>query len=135
MTVIEYEGQTINVDEDGYLVDMEDWNDTVASALAEREGLGPVTYDQLDVLLFMRQYYHKFKFFPIVNSVCKNVHQPEGCVSDEFFDPVTACRHEHRAPEEVRAIGRLFEVAWALRNRRSWRRAASRCSQQMTRRR
>lgn len=90
MTVIEYEGQTINVDEDGYLSDIDEWNDTVASALARQEGMGQVTYDQLDILVFMRQYYQKHGFFPIVNAVCKNVHQPADCVTDEFMDPVTA---------------------------------------------
>ncbi len=90
MTVIEYEGKTINVDADGYLESIDDWDDTVASALAEQEGLGPVTFDQLDILMFMRQYYQKHRFFPIVHAVCKNVHQPDDCVSDEFMDPVTA---------------------------------------------
>lgn len=90
MTVIEYEGTTVDVDEDGYLENIDDWNDVVASALSEQEGMGPVTFDQLDILMFMRQYYQKHGFFPIVNAVCKNVHQPDECVSEEFMDPVTA---------------------------------------------
>jgi len=90
MAAIEHEGKTINIDEEGYLVDIDDWNESVASALAEQEGMEPVTYDQLDILMFMRQYYQKHGFFPIVKSVCKNVHQPADCVSDEFMDPVIA---------------------------------------------
>ncbi len=90
MAVIEYEGATIELDDDGYLADMNTWNDTVANALAEREGLSPLTYDQLDILMFMRQFYQKHSFFPIVHAVCKNVRQPGDCVSVEFMDPVTA---------------------------------------------
>jgi TusE/DsrC/DsvC family sulfur relay protein len=90
MAVLEYEGTSVEIDEDGYLQDPEHWNDTIANALAQQEGLSPLTYDQLDILMFMRQFYEKHSFFPIVTSVCKYVHQPDGCVSDEFMDPVTA---------------------------------------------
>lgn len=90
MKTIEYQGRTIELDDQGYLANIDDWDETVASALSEQEGMGQITYDQLDILMFMRQYYQKFKFFPIVGAVCKNVHQPDDCVSDEFMDPVTA---------------------------------------------
>lgn len=90
MGTIEYEGRKIEVDGDGYLANIDDWDDTVANALAKQEGMDLVTHDQLDMLKFMRQYYQKYNFFPIVGAVCKNVHQPEDCVSEEFMDPVTA---------------------------------------------
>ena len=81
---------TINLDNDGFLLNIEDWNETAANALAEREGLGTLTKDQLDVLKFMREYYKKYNFFPILRYVCKNVHQPKNCVNEEFMNPVQA---------------------------------------------
>jgi len=37
MLTIEYEGMTVKLDDEGYLINGEDWNETVAHALAERE--------------------------------------------------------------------------------------------------
>jgi TusE/DsrC/DsvC family sulfur relay protein len=80
----------ISVDEDGFLTDLEDWSETVALVLAAQEGITELAEDQLDILKFMREYYKKHKFFPIVRYVCKNVHQPSNCVTVKFMDPVTA---------------------------------------------
>ncbi len=80
----------ITVDDDGFLVDLEDWSETVARVLAEQEGVGELSEDKLDILKFMREYYQKYNFFPIVRFVCKNVHQPRNCVTEQFIDPVKA---------------------------------------------
>lgn len=78
------------VDVDGFLVRSEDWNEEVARALAEREGIAELSEDKLDILVFMRQYYQKHNFFPIVRYVCRNVGQPRDCITEKFIDPVTA---------------------------------------------
>ena len=90
MPVIEHEGLTITIDEDGFLANLEDWTGTVARVLAAREGIGELSEDKLDILKFMRTYYLKHRFFPIVRFVCKNVNQPRNCVTEQFIDPVKA---------------------------------------------
>jgi TusE/DsrC/DsvC family sulfur relay protein len=80
----------ISVDEDGFLSDLEDWSEAVARAIAAQEGITELTEDLLDILKSMREYYKKYKFFPPVRFVCKNVRQPRNCVADKFMDPVTA---------------------------------------------
>ena len=90
MPTLKQADRTINLDDDGFLVNIEDWNETVANVLAEGEGIGKLTKDQLDVLKFMREYYKKYNFFPILRYVCKNVHQPRNCVNEEFLNPVQA---------------------------------------------
>ena len=90
MPTLELEGRKITIDEDGFLARLEDWTETVARSLAAREGIADLSEDQLDILMFMRTYYLKHKFFPIVRYVCKNVHQPKNCVTDRFMDPVKA---------------------------------------------
>ena len=90
MTTLKQADTTTNLDDDGFLVNIEDWNETTANALAKREGLESLTKDQLDVLKFMREYYKKYNFFPILRYVCKNVHQPKNCVNEEFMNPVQA---------------------------------------------
>ncbi len=87
---VEYKGKKIAVDEGGYLVNFDDWNESVAAALAEREGIGKLTADKLEALKFIREYYKKYNFFPILNAVCKNVHLPKDCVHEEFMNPLLA---------------------------------------------
>lgn len=84
-------GKQLRVDVDGYLIDCEDWNESVAQELARREGFqGELTKDMLAILNFIRGYYREYNFFPIIRAVCKNVHQPKNCVTEKFIDPVTA---------------------------------------------
>lgn len=90
MQVLEQKGKKVLLDDGGFLVNLEDWTEDVAQALASREGVGNLTEDKLDILRFMRQYYLKHRFFPIVRFVCKNVGQPRDCMTEKFIDPVTA---------------------------------------------
>ncbi len=90
MSVKENEGLNITVDGDGFLVRLEDWTEQIARVLAAREGIAELTEDKLDILRFMREYYQKHHFFPIVRYVCKNVHQPKNCIAEQFMDPVKA---------------------------------------------
>jgi tRNA 2-thiouridine synthesizing protein E len=78
------------VDDAGFLTDLESWTEEVARVLAAGEGLRELSEGQLDILKSLRTYYRKHSFFPIVRSICANVHQPRTCVTDKFIDPVTA---------------------------------------------
>jgi TusE/DsrC/DsvC family sulfur relay protein len=93
LAFFEYSGLEIEVDEEGYLVRFEDWNEKIACALAEREGLlsqRPLTEERMAILRFMREYYKQFNSFPMVPAVCKNVHQPKDCLNEQFLDPIQA---------------------------------------------
>ncbi len=90
MPVIEYSGLKINVDEEGFLVNFNDWNEKVACALAEREGIEELTQDKLEILRFIRDYYKKYNYFPILNAICLNVHQPRNCMAQQFVSPLQA---------------------------------------------
>ncbi len=90
MPVIEYEGMKIKVDDEGYLEKFEDWNEKVACALAEKEGISktcPLTKEKMDILKFMREFYKEHKAFPILRALCLNVHQPASCAFTEFPNP------------------------------------------------
>jgi tRNA 2-thiouridine synthesizing protein E len=88
--MIEVDGQKVPVDEDGFLVRSDDWTEQVARVLAGREGITDLPEDRMDILKFMREYYRKHNFFPIIRFVCRNVHQPRNCVTEQFIDPVKA---------------------------------------------
>ena len=80
----------IEIDNEGFLQNYDQWDDKVACARAEREGLEELTDDRLDMLKFMRDYYKKHHTFPILRAVCKNAHQPKNCLNEKFIDPVHA---------------------------------------------
>ncbi|MFN3396890.1 MAG: TusE/DsrC/DsvC family sulfur relay protein [Thermodesulfovibrionales bacterium] len=90
MPSIEVSGREIEVDDEGYLRDFNDWNEAVACAIAEREGVEELTKERLDIIRFIRDYYKQYNFFPILNAVCKNVHQPKDCIQEQFLDPIVA---------------------------------------------
>ena len=90
MTELECAGKKVSIDNDGFLANPDDWNEDVAQALAEREGIGALDDHQMEVIKFMREYYRKFKAFPILNYVCKNVNLPRKCVRERFVDPTKA---------------------------------------------
>jgi tRNA 2-thiouridine synthesizing protein E len=90
MEVIEYGDMKIHVDDEGYLVDASEWNEKVACGLAEHEGIEELTRERMDVIRFMRNYYDQYHAFPILRSVCRNVHQPKNCVREDFLDPIRA---------------------------------------------
>jgi len=90
MSEIECAGKKITVDDDGFLMNPEAWDENVAQALAEREGVEDFTDDKMEIVKFMRVYYKKFNAFPILNYVCKNIHQPRECVSEQFINPEKA---------------------------------------------
>jgi TusE/DsrC/DsvC family sulfur relay protein len=95
MSEFEYKGRMIRINEEGYLENFDDWDETVACGLAEREGVGetcPMDQEQLEILKFIREYYKKFNSVPIVRAVCTNVHQPHKCEYIQFPDPITACK-------------------------------------------
>ena len=95
MPNFEYEGKRIQVDEEGYLENMEDWDETVACALAEREGASekcPLRKEQIEILRFIRKYYKKFSSVPVVRAVCTNVHQHKDCEYIQFPDPIATCK-------------------------------------------
>jgi tRNA 2-thiouridine synthesizing protein E len=95
MPVIEYQGMKVEVDDEGFLVNFDDWNEKVACALAEREGVSkqcPLTEQKMDILKFIREYYKKHQAMPIVRAVCMNVHQPKNCEYQQFPDPVIASK-------------------------------------------
>ena len=54
---IEVNGKTIETNENGYLLDLQDWNEDVAKYLAAEEGLGELTEKHWDIINYLRDEY------------------------------------------------------------------------------
>lgn len=88
MPLIEYGSLKIEVDNDGFLVNFDDWNEKVACAIADREGVEELTQDRMEIIRFTRAYFKEYNSVPILRAVCKNIHQPKDCVNEKFIDPL-----------------------------------------------
>jgi len=79
----------IHVDQEGFLLENEQWDESIAKAIAEKEGVS-LSDTKMAIVRFMRKHYQKFSSFPILSSICKKVHQKRECVYEEFQNPMTA---------------------------------------------
>jgi TusE/DsrC/DsvC family sulfur relay protein len=107
LDTIDVRNRKIEVDEDGCLVNMDDWNESVAGTLAERMGMGKLTDDKLAMLKFIREHYKKYGFFPILRAVCKSVNKPRDCMTEEFRVPLAAWKLAGLPHPEEPLIGLL----------------------------
>ena len=64
-------------DEEGYLVDPADWNEALAVALAQREGI-VLSEEHWAVIRFMRQYYEERQIAPDARHVMKHLAEVKG---------------------------------------------------------
>ena len=90
MSLMEYGSMKFEVDDEGYLLNTDDWNEQVACALAEKEGVDELTADRMDIIKFLRDHYRRYRFFPLLGAVCKNLHKPRECVTEQFMDHLKA---------------------------------------------
>jgi dissimilatory sulfite reductase related protein len=51
----EYAGKTIELDDDGFMVDMDAWNEGIAKEIAKEDGIEELTPRHFEILQFMRK--------------------------------------------------------------------------------
>ncbi len=72
MPVFEFDGQEIDVDEDGFIQNPDVWNDDVALALAKTEGVNELSDDHWKLVRYLRDYYMQFGIAPMIRKLCKS---------------------------------------------------------------
>ena len=73
MPTLDFNGASIEVNEDGFLVDPSDWNDDVALALARvaQADLAGLDKDHWAVINFMRSFYDEHELAPMIRVLCR----------------------------------------------------------------
>lgn len=71
MASINVNGAEIELDEDGFIVDPELWNEDVARAFAATEGIPELVDDHWKVINYLRDYYKQFQIAPMIRKLCK----------------------------------------------------------------
>lgn len=77
MSPIAYNGQNVELNEEGFLVDPSLWNEELALLLAKaEEGLDQLTEDHWSVIRFIRGHFIEHNSAPMVRSMCKGTGVP-----------------------------------------------------------
>ena len=71
MASINVNGKKFELDEDGFMVDPEQWTEEVAQYFAPGEGINQLTEDHWKVINYVRNYYKQFQIAPMVRKLCK----------------------------------------------------------------
>ena len=69
---IEVNGTTYETDEEGYLVNLADWNEDIANEIAKGENV-EMTPNHWEVVNFLRQYYDEYQIAPAVRVLTKAI--------------------------------------------------------------
>ena len=73
MPQIELAGKKYEVDEDGFLQELEAWNEDFAQAYAKEEGIeGQLTEEHWKIINYLRNYFKQFGIAPMIRKVCKD---------------------------------------------------------------
>ena len=79
MSTIEFRGKQIEVDDNGHIVDSDEWSKELAEHIANMEGID-MTDAHWEVVDLLREYYEKYQIAPMIKILVKkmlNVMGPE----------------------------------------------------------
>ncbi len=72
MTILDFGGTGLEVNEEGFLVEPEAWNREVALFLArQQEGLTVLNKDHWAVIDYIRGFYEEHGLAPLIRKICK----------------------------------------------------------------
>ncbi|MBA1265228.1 TusE/DsrC/DsvC family sulfur relay protein [Stutzerimonas stutzeri] len=72
MSALVVNGSKIAVDQEGYLLDLSDWSEPVAQALAQAEGLD-LQSEHWEILLLLREFHQQFQLSPATRPLIRYV--------------------------------------------------------------
>lgn len=77
MSTIEFEGRQLELNDEGFMANPDEWSEEVALVLArEEENLDLLTEEHWSVIRFIRRYYEEKQSAPMVRAVCKTTGLP-----------------------------------------------------------
>lgn len=71
MPNIEVNGQTVELDEDGFLVKLDQWTEDVARYLAKEEGVDELNEDHWKIINYLKGYFAEYGIAPMVRKMTK----------------------------------------------------------------
>ena len=71
MPTVEFEGSTFNVDEDGFIDNFENWNESWVRYVKQQEGIDELNDEHWKVINVLQDYYKKNGIAPMVRVLSK----------------------------------------------------------------
>ncbi|MCK5718757.1 MAG: TusE/DsrC/DsvC family sulfur relay protein [Thiomargarita sp.] len=72
MSTIEVNGKAVELDEEGYLVNLSEWNEDIGKILATQDEI-ELTDGHWEVITFLRDYYDEYQIAPAVRVLTKAI--------------------------------------------------------------
>ena len=72
MPTLQFEGKNIEVDEEGYLQNLDDWTKGLAEQMATQDGI-TLSEAHWEVINFLRDYYQKYQIAPMIKILVKEI--------------------------------------------------------------
>gem|GEM_PF-23203 len=72
MPYIEFQGKQIEIDNNGYIIHLNDWSEELATHLAAQDGI-ILTDAHWEVIHFLRDYYRKYQIAPVIKTLVKEM--------------------------------------------------------------
>lgn len=82
MPIFEWEDVKVEVDEDGFMENPDEWNERIAEALASTEDVNELTEDHWKVIHYLRDYFKQYGIAPMIRKLCKET----GYTLKEIYD-------------------------------------------------
>lgn len=77
MAQIELNGTFYQVDNDGYLLNLDDWSETFATLMAKHDGI-MLTPEHWEIIQLVREFYQEYKTSPAIRMLVKAMSQKFG---------------------------------------------------------
>ncbi len=77
MATLEFGGKSFEVDEEGYLLDPEQWSKELAEHMAKTDGLD-LSDAHWEVINFLRDYFQKYQIAPMIKILTKELGKTMG---------------------------------------------------------
>lgn len=77
MPHMEIQGKQVEVDDDGYLINLEDWSKEIATELATQDDI-TLSDAHWEVINFLRDYYEKYQIAPMIKILVKELGKAMG---------------------------------------------------------
>lgn len=87
-------GEEVQLDEDGFLLQWEQWDEKVAGDLARRDGVHAMGPEHWRLVSYLRDYYLRHGIAPMVRKICKDCNLSVKDILDLFPSGITkgACK-------------------------------------------
>ena len=77
MATLEFGGQSVEVDEEGYLTNLDDWSKELAEHMATEDGI-TLSEAHWEVINFLRDYFQKYQIAPMIKILVKEIGKTMG---------------------------------------------------------